>query len=118
MICDHQSSFKTPEHANVMWKTLPDVASVAKGHASYLDEGFSTPFLIGYTVVNTSIGTKAGRRSSSRDCCRSTASPTKNWWTRSRKIIGVYTNDFKSRPAETNRCHWIQFRFNLTYEDP
>ena len=48
MICDHQSSFRTPEHANVMWRTLPDIASVAKGHASYLNEGFSTPFLIGY----------------------------------------------------------------------
>ncbi len=48
MICDHQSSFNTPEHSNVMWNTLPDVASVGKAHARYLDEGFSTPFLIGY----------------------------------------------------------------------
>lgn len=48
MICDHQSSFNTPEHSNVMWNTLPDVASVGRAHARYLDEGFSTPFLIGY----------------------------------------------------------------------
>ncbi len=49
IICDHQSSFTTPEHPKVMWRTLPDVASVAKAHASYLEEGFSTPFLIGYS---------------------------------------------------------------------
>ncbi|MEM7601068.1 MAG: hypothetical protein AAF357_06590, partial [Verrucomicrobiota bacterium] len=27
MICDHNLSFRTPEHQNVMWDTLPDVAS-------------------------------------------------------------------------------------------
>ncbi len=49
MICDHQSSFTTPEHPKVMWRTLPDVSSVAKAHASYLEQGFATPFLIGYS---------------------------------------------------------------------
>ena len=48
MICDHQSSFNTSEHSNVMWNTLPDPASVGKAHATYMDEGFATPFLIGY----------------------------------------------------------------------
>ena len=48
MICDHQSSFNTPEHSNVMWNTLLDVASVGRAHATYMDQGFSTPFLIGY----------------------------------------------------------------------
>ena len=48
MICDHQSSFKTPEHSNVMWNTLPDGASVGKAQGRYLDDGFSTPYLLGY----------------------------------------------------------------------
>ena len=48
MICDHQSSFNTPEHNNVMWNTLSDVASVGKAHATYLDQGFATTYLIGY----------------------------------------------------------------------
>ena len=48
MICDHQSSFATPEHPNVMWPKLPDVASVGRAHAKYMEDGFSTPFLLGY----------------------------------------------------------------------
>jgi hypothetical protein len=48
MICDHQVSFKTPEHSNVMWKTLPDIASVGKAHAKFLQYGFATRYLIGY----------------------------------------------------------------------
>ncbi|MCM8532076.1 MAG: hypothetical protein NE330_13015 [Lentisphaeraceae bacterium] len=48
MICDHQSSFKTPEHSNVMWRSLADVESVGKAHATYMNEGFSTSYLIGY----------------------------------------------------------------------
>ncbi len=48
MICDHQSSFTTPEHSNIIWNTLPDVASVDRVIATYMDEGFSTSFLIGY----------------------------------------------------------------------
>ncbi|MEM0968852.1 MAG: hypothetical protein AAGJ31_05850, partial [Verrucomicrobiota bacterium] len=48
IICDHQSSFNTSEHTNVMWNTLPDVASVGHAHATYLNEGFATPYLIGY----------------------------------------------------------------------
>ena len=48
MICDHQVSFKTPEHSNVMWKTLPDIASVGGAHARFLQDGFSTRYLIGY----------------------------------------------------------------------
>ena len=48
IICDHQVSFTTPEHSNVMWKTLPDIASVGEAHARYLQDGFSTRYLIGY----------------------------------------------------------------------
>ena len=48
MICDHQFSFNTPEHSNVMWNTLPDVASVGRAHARYLDRAFRAPYLIGY----------------------------------------------------------------------
>ena len=48
MICDHQVSFTTPEHSNVMWKTLPDIASVGEAHARFLQDGFSTRYLIGY----------------------------------------------------------------------
>ena len=48
MICDHQTSFNTKEHSNVMWNTLPDVKSVGKAHATYLEGGFATPFIIGY----------------------------------------------------------------------
>jgi len=48
MICDHGMSFNTPEHSNVMWETLPDVASVGKSYERYLKEGFSTSLLIGY----------------------------------------------------------------------
>ena len=48
MICDHQTSFNTPEHSNVMWLTMPDVVSVGRAHARYLKDAFSTPFLIGY----------------------------------------------------------------------
>jgi hypothetical protein len=48
MICDHQSSFNTSEHTNVMWNTLPDMDSVGRAHATYLDEGFATSFLLGY----------------------------------------------------------------------
>ena len=49
IICDHSTSFNTAEHSNVGWLTLPDVASVGRSHARYLDEGFSTPYLIGYS---------------------------------------------------------------------
>jgi hypothetical protein len=48
MICDHQASFKTAEHKVVMWQSLPSVEAVGKAHAKYLNEGFSTPYLIGY----------------------------------------------------------------------
>lgn len=48
MLCDHQASFNTPEHPNVMWQTLPNVDSVGIAHARYLDAAFSTTFLIGY----------------------------------------------------------------------
>lgn len=48
MICDHQSSFNTSEHSNVMWHTLPDIVSVGRAHATYMEQGFATPFLIGY----------------------------------------------------------------------
>lgn len=48
MVCDHNISFNTPEHSNVMWETLPDVDQVGEAYARYLDEGFSTPYLIGY----------------------------------------------------------------------
>ncbi|MEM9282758.1 MAG: hypothetical protein AAGA96_13100 [Verrucomicrobiota bacterium] len=48
MICDHNMSFRTPEHPNVMWDTLPDVASVGRAYEAYLNDGFSTPFLLGY----------------------------------------------------------------------
>jgi hypothetical protein len=48
MICDHQSSFPTPEHSSLMWPTLPNVASVGRAHARYLQTGFQTSYLIGY----------------------------------------------------------------------
>jgi hypothetical protein len=31
-----------------MWPTLPDVASVGRAHARYLQTGFQTSYLIGY----------------------------------------------------------------------
>lgn len=49
MICDHSVSFNTPEHSNVMWNTLPDIDAVGKSYQRYLQEGFSTPYLIGYS---------------------------------------------------------------------
>ncbi|MEM9160001.1 MAG: hypothetical protein AAGB46_13225 [Verrucomicrobiota bacterium] len=48
MICDHSISFRTPEHPKVMWDTLPDAGSVGRAYEVYLNEGFSTPYLIGY----------------------------------------------------------------------
>ncbi|MEL7121500.1 MAG: hypothetical protein AAFO07_18780 [Bacteroidota bacterium] len=48
MICDHNSSFNTPQYNNVMWKTLSSVAEVGKAHQKYLITGFETPYLIGY----------------------------------------------------------------------
>lgn len=48
MICDHNISFSTPEHPQPMWDTMPDMASVGRVYAAYLNDGFSTPFLIGY----------------------------------------------------------------------
>ncbi|MEL7121498.1 MAG: hypothetical protein AAFO07_18770 [Bacteroidota bacterium] len=48
MICDHNISFNTPEHSNVMWKTLANVDSVGQAQARYLEKGFSTPYLLGY----------------------------------------------------------------------
>ncbi len=49
MICDHQSSFATSDHQNVMWKTLSDVSEVTRSHGTYLEQGFATSFLIGYS---------------------------------------------------------------------
>jgi hypothetical protein len=48
MICDHNISFNTPEHSNVMWETLANVDSVGQAQARYLEKGFSTPYLLGY----------------------------------------------------------------------
>lgn len=48
MICDHNIGYNTPEHSNVMWKTLANVDSVGKAYARYLEKGFSTPYLLGY----------------------------------------------------------------------
>ena len=48
MICDHNISFNTSEHSNVMWETLANVDSVGQAYARYLEKGFSTPYLLGY----------------------------------------------------------------------
>lgn len=48
MICDHNISFNTPEHSNVMWETLANVDSVGQAQARYLDKAFSTPYILGY----------------------------------------------------------------------
>ncbi len=48
IICDHNIAFGTPEYPNVMWETLPDAARVVRAYDTYLSEGFSMPFLIGY----------------------------------------------------------------------
>lgn len=48
MICVHQSSFNTPEHSNVMWNTLPDMASIDRAYSTYTEQGFASSFLIGY----------------------------------------------------------------------
>ncbi|MEM6631877.1 MAG: hypothetical protein AAF694_19530 [Bacteroidota bacterium] len=48
MVCDHNIGFNTPEHSNVMWKTLGNVDSVGLAYERYLKEGFSRPYLLGY----------------------------------------------------------------------
>ncbi|MEM7603407.1 MAG: hypothetical protein AAF357_18590 [Verrucomicrobiota bacterium] len=48
MICDHPTSFNTAGPSSVGRATLPELATVRQSHARYLDEGFSTPYLIGY----------------------------------------------------------------------
>ncbi|TWU31138.1 alpha-L-fucosidase [Novipirellula artificiosorum] len=49
MICDHNISFMTQEHSNVMWNSLPDAAGAGRTQGAYLDQAFSTSYLIGYS---------------------------------------------------------------------
>ncbi|MCF7848327.1 MAG: hypothetical protein K9M45_05705 [Kiritimatiellales bacterium] len=62
MICDHNVSFNTPEHSNVMWQTLPDVGSVGRAHAKYMEAGFATPYLLGYNRCQYIDRYKAGQK--------------------------------------------------------
>ena len=48
MLCDHQSSFPTPEYPKTMWQQLESEATSGRAYDQYLKDAFSKPYIIGY----------------------------------------------------------------------
>lgn len=86
MICDHNISFNTPAHSNVMWETLSDVDRVGEAYARYLDEGFSTAYLIGYNKCQYIDRFASGKQELKQGLLQVDGSPYPQWVDWVRKI--------------------------------
>ena len=48
LLCDHQCSFATPEHAKTMWKQLASEQAVGEAYVAYLRDACAKPYILGY----------------------------------------------------------------------
>jgi hypothetical protein len=48
MICDHKSSFPTPEYSKTLWELLESEEAAGQAYAQYLKDAFEKPYIIGY----------------------------------------------------------------------
>ncbi len=48
ILCDHQSSFPTPDHPKTMWQQMESEEAAGQAYAQYLEDAFEKPYIIGY----------------------------------------------------------------------
>jgi len=48
ILCDHQSSFPTPDYPKTMWQQMESEEAAGQAYAQYLEDAFSKPYIIGF----------------------------------------------------------------------